>query len=342
MNLQFFFGRRPTGEVSPGTSMSFKTVNRFNGSLAGENGLLHYVPIVDRSTEVSLIMSTVEINGTKLGYLDQGRGEPVLFVHGSVSDYRTWNAQVASFAQRYRVIAYSRRYHYPNTSTGDGSDYSVDAHSRDLVELIKKLGLQRVHLIGSSYGAYTALITGIRNPDFIQTLVLGEPPVLPLLVENPDNPFHILSLAFRSLATAIKFMKFATSAIEPARKALRQGNLEDGVRLFVNGVLGEGSFERLPPPARTVLMDNANALKVELLGRGFTRFPVEEATGCKIPVLLVYGEKSPKVFHAISDRLAEILPNAERAFISGASHSMHRDNPGEYDSRVLEFLSRHS
>ncbi|MBI3004323.1 MAG: hypothetical protein HYY49_02780 [Ignavibacteriales bacterium] len=137
-------------------------------------------------------------------------------------------------------------------------------------------------------------------------------------------------------------MKFGLKAIKPAREAFQRDNLEEGVRLFANGVLGEGGFERLPQTARGVLMDNAKALKTELLGPGFSPFPVDEANACRIPVFLAYGEKSPKFFHAISHRLSKILQNTEACVIANASHSMHRDNPGEYNEKVLDFLSRHS
>ena len=286
-------------------------------------------------------MPPVEVNGTKLEYIQKGSGDPVIFVHGSVSDRRTWHAQVEAFSERYTVFAYSRRYHYPNTSTGNGSDYSVDTHAQDLAAFVKKLGLYRAHLIGSSYGAYTALLTGIRNADVVRALVLGEPPVLPLLAENPDNPLHMLSLVAKSPLTAIRFMRFGLKAIKPAREAFRRSELEEGVKLFANGVLGPGGFERLPQTARVVLMDNAQALRTELLGPGFSPFPVAEAKVCRLPVLLVYGERSPKFFHAISHRLSKILQQTEACVISNASHSMHRDNPGEYNERVLDFLSRH-
>ncbi|MBI3006499.1 MAG: alpha/beta hydrolase [Ignavibacteriales bacterium] len=287
-------------------------------------------------------MPSIEINGTTLEYIQKGSGDPVIFVHGSVSDFRTWHAQVEPFSQRYTVFAYSRRYHFPNNAAGNGSDYTVDTHAQDLASFIRKLGLSRVHLIGSSYGAYTALLTGIRNAEYVRTLVLGEPPVLPLLAENPDNPLHMVSLLTTSPLTAIRFMKFGLKAIKPAREAFRQGNLEEGVKLFANGVLGEGGFDRLPPTARGVFMDNAKALMTELLGPGFSLFPVEEAKNCRIPVLFLYGEKSPKFFHDISHRLSKILQKTEASVISNASHSMHRDNPGEYNEKVLDFLSRHS
>jgi non-heme chloroperoxidase len=54
---------------------------------------------------------TIDANGTELVYVEQGDGETVVFVHGSLSDFRSWGLQMAPFAQRYRTIAYSRRGH---------------------------------------------------------------------------------------------------------------------------------------------------------------------------------------------------------------------------------------
>ena len=59
-------------------------------------------------------MRQVNVNGVNLEYTEQGRGAPVVLVHGSVSDYRTWSVVQPRFAERYRTIAFSRRYHWPN------------------------------------------------------------------------------------------------------------------------------------------------------------------------------------------------------------------------------------
>ncbi|MFI5133874.1 MAG: alpha/beta fold hydrolase [Chitinophagales bacterium] len=286
-------------------------------------------------------MPTITINGSGFEYIEKGNGTPVVFVHGTINDYRIWKNQIERFAKQYRAISYSRRYHYPNPWKGDGSDYSLSLHAQDLAAFIKALNLDRVHLIGSSYGAYTSLITAINNPDMIKTLVLGEPPVLPLLVINPDNPLQILSLFIRDFSTAKKFMKFGLKHLKPAQKALRNNQMEEAVELFASGALGNDGYKNLPSEIKTTLMDNAPALKAELLGKNFPPFPKEEASRLNIPVLLVYGEKSPKLFHSISNLLLKILPNSKKIIIPNASHLIHEGNPVVYNEKVLEFLSKH-
>jgi pimeloyl-ACP methyl ester carboxylesterase len=286
-------------------------------------------------------MAIINIDGTSIEYVEKGKGTPVIFVHGSLNDYRIWKDQMEPFSKQYRAIAYSRRYHYPNEWKKDGSDYSLNLHVNDLVEFIRALKLDKVHLAGSSYGAYTSLITAINNPGLVKSLVLGEPPVLPLLVSDPDSPLKILSLLFRDFTSAKIFMNFGLRYMKPAQKALKNSRLEEGVRLFANGALGEGGYDKLPEELKSTFMDNAPSLKVELLGEGFPPFPETEAGKLAIPALFVYGENSPKLFHAISDKLMKILPNSEKVVIPNASHLTHGQNPVVYNEKVLEFLSRH-
>ena len=95
----------------------------------------------------------ITVNGTELHYLEQGQGDPVIFVHGAVTDLRTWGLQMEPFAQHYHTIVYSLRYHYPNAWAGDSRDYTTTVHMQDLAALIQALGLTRTHVIGSFYGA---------------------------------------------------------------------------------------------------------------------------------------------------------------------------------------------
>jgi len=287
-------------------------------------------------------MPTISINGSSFEYVEKGSGLPLLFVHGGISDYRIWEKQIEPFAQQFRVIAYSRRYHYPNPWQGDGSDYSISLHSRDLADFIKALNLEKVNLAGNSYGAFTSLMTAINNPELVKTLVLNEPPVLPLLVSNPDNPVQILSLFMRDFSTAKSFMNFGLNHMKPASKALKNNEMEKGVRLFAEGALGNGKYEEIPDEVKAIFMDNAAALKAELLGPGFPQFPEDKAKLLATPALFVYGESSPKFLCTISDLLLKILPHSEKVIIPGASHLTHGQNPNAYNSKVLEFLLKHN
>src|SRR5688572_13285774 len=138
-------------------------------------------------------MSRVTINGAVLEYQDHGGGDPVVLVHGSASDYRSWNAQMP-LSGRFRVISYSRRFHWPNEPIREGYDYSMTQHVADLGALLAALSAAPAHLVGHSYGAFVCLLLALREPHLVQTLVLAEPPVVTLFVSNQPTPLEIVKV----------------------------------------------------------------------------------------------------------------------------------------------------
>lgn len=271
-------------------------------------------------------MSTVEVNGARLTYTEAGQGDPVLFVHGSLDDLRSWRYQMAPFAARYRAIAYSRRYHHPNPWPGDGSDYSAGLHAADLAALIEALGLAPVHLVTSSYGGNIALYLTAQRPELVRSLVLCEPPLLPWLAEIEGGA---------ELWTA-----FVERIWLPARRAFEAGDLAAGARAFLDGVMGRPTFEHLNPRARAMIMDNAPEMRAETLANNyFPPFTCADAARIEQPVLLLRSELGPRVFHLIVDALCRCLPHAECGFIPGASHAMHVGNPVAFNETVLGFLA---
>ncbi len=273
-------------------------------------------------------LKTVRVNDVDLHYVEAGEGDPVVLVHGSLSDFRSWGLQMRSFSKQYHVVAYSRRYHYPNAWTGDGTDYSIDLHAEDLATFINTLRLGSVHLIGSSLGAYIALITASQHPELIRTLVIGEPPIHPLLKHSPEGEGLL--------------REFLDTVLGPSKKAFQTGDPELGVKLFIDGVVGAGAFDKLRPTVRAGLLENAPEMKAETTARDYyPRFTKEDAKRIIAPCLLLTGELSPKMFYHITEILEGWLAHAERDVVHGASHSMHTDNPQAYNETVLRFLAKH-
>ena len=66
-------------------------------------------------------MQELSLNGIDLAYIERGQGQPVLFVHGGIGDYRYWERQVEAFGSRYRAIAVSCRGHWPNRKPEPGT-----------------------------------------------------------------------------------------------------------------------------------------------------------------------------------------------------------------------------
>ena len=272
-------------------------------------------------------MAAAEINGTTLEYWESGTGVPVFFVHGSLADFRSWHRQRGPFSRHYRAIGYSRRCHFPNTAAHAGSGYSAALHAADLAALIRCLAAEPVHIVASSFGAYIALVLAVRQPALVRSLVLGEPPLFPWLEEIPGGA-PLLAL----------FMK---DAWVPAQRAFKEGRPEEGVRCFLDGVLGPGGFDAMSASARSGILDNAPEMALEASSNDlFTPLPREEVKKLSLPVLLLGGEKSRPIFSPILSELARCLPRSCRGTIPGSSHTFHIENPAAYNAAVLGFLGK--
>lgn len=285
-------------------------------------------------------MTVLNINGAALKVEERGKGEVVVFVHGSASDYRTWKKQVDQFAKEYRVVTYSRRFHWPNERIPDDVDYSMAEQVNDLGTLILKLNVSSVHLVGHSYGAFLCLLLAIKKPQLVKTLALSEPPAITLFVSSKPKPLEILKLLISRPRTGIAMIRFAVKGVAPAENAAKRDDAKGAGRLLGKCILGETFYSRLTEE-RLGQVD-ANAIKAEFLGSGFAALDSEQLRNINVPVLLVCGEHSNRLFHRIVDRLEELISDTRRVEIPDASHIMHEDNAEHYNRELRQFLKEMS
>ena len=148
-------------------------------------------------------MNAIDLGRARLAYVERGGGTPVVLVHGSSSDYRTWEPVLDPLGERFHAIAYSRRYHWPNERIPERTDYSMPEHVDDLEALVRTLEIAPAHLVGHSYGAFLCLLLAIRRPALVRSLVLAEPPVITLFTSSTPRPAEMIRLLLTRPRTAI-------------------------------------------------------------------------------------------------------------------------------------------
>lgn len=285
-------------------------------------------------------MASLSVNGASLEYFDEGKGEPVVLVHGSASDYRTWESQHRELARDYRVINYSRRFHWPNQRIREGEDYSMRQQLDDLAGLLDSLQLRRAHLVGHSYGAFLCLLLAIRNPDQVRTLVLAEPPVLTLGLRNPLKFFDLVKLLLKRQKVGGHLLHFIGKGKMPATRAFKKGDDNLGAQIIGQAVFGPEGYGNFSALRRRQVNANLSNLRAEVLGSGLITLPLNQVKKVRVPTLLINGQNSIKLFHHLTDWLKELLPVSEKKIIPNANHAMHEDNPRDFNQTVLAFLSR--
>ncbi len=267
----------------------------------------------------------------------------MVLVHGGISDLTSWEPLLGPVAERYRAISYTRRYSWPGEPIPEGADDQLLAHADDLIALVETLKLGRVHLVGNSGGGFICLLAAIKRADLFRSMVVQEPPVVPLFFSMPPKPWQLIALLVRRPRTGKALFGLITQGLLPSMAALKRNDLEDGVRIFAQAVLGPQVYASLPDQVRRHMLLDARTFRASLLGKDtFPRFTPADARVIRVPTLLMTGAISPEHNHRLADRLAELVPNVERVNIPGASHVMHWQNPDATAHAILGFLDRHA
>ena len=269
----------------------------------------------------------LQANGVELHYIERGRGEPLILLHGGQGDYRSWGPQMEAFSKHYRVISYSRRYNYPNDNPATLAYRAAYSDAEDLAALIRELDLPQVHLVGTSAGALAALVLATKHPASVRSMVLAEPPVHRWAKDDPRGE--------------ALYTEFMTKIWEPAASRFDAGDEAGAMRVLVDGFAGAGRFDNLPEAARTVALQNSRFFKAATASSDpFPAISKDEVSRLSMPILIVTGENTIALHKFVNDELARLLPKAERVTIPRSGHGSARENPQAFNELVGKFLER--
>jgi pimeloyl-ACP methyl ester carboxylesterase len=292
---------------------------------------LQAVALADETTQIRE-RSVAVGDGISLHCIECGEGEPIVFIHGGTSDYSLWEDQVQAFAREgYRAIAYSRRYNYPNENETH-PNHSASVEAADLAGLLRGLNLPRAHIVGHSYGAYTAILLALEHPELVRTLTLGEPPIVPWLTDlhgkHADEAKLLHARLYREL-------------IGPVKQAFESDNDELALRRFLDFVAGKDAVEKLPEHVLVRCRRNIGELKA--LMASDNRYPdvdQERVRKMQIPTLILSGRNSQDVGRFTDPVLERLIPEAsrKRIILDGATHLIWIEQPKECREAVLDFI----
>jgi pimeloyl-ACP methyl ester carboxylesterase len=267
-------------------------------------------------------MPTATVNGVRLFYhLTGDAGPPLALVHGAWGDHTAWDLVVPALAERFRILAHDRRGHSQSERPPGQGSRAEDA--ADLAALLERLGLAPAHVVGNSSGGSIALRLAARRPDLVRSLIVHEPPLLDLPLDDP---------------AAARAARETRARIGAVVARLATGDLEGGAREFFDTVaLGPGAWDAYPPERRRTFVANAPTY---LDGaRDPEAFTVDLAALAAFPrpVLLTYGDQSLPYFPPIVRTLGAVPPRAEVRLLAGVGHVPHTTHPEAYAATVAAF-----
>ena len=265
-------------------------------------------------------MSTLQLSATRVEYLEQGEGEPVVLLHSSASSSRQWRHAVERLCGRYRVIA-PDLYGYGGTSPWCGRAAFQLEHEAEIVCALLRRASGRAHLVGHSFGGAVALHVARTRPDLLLTLTVIEPVA-----------FHLLR--HEDVVAFVEIMALANHV----SNALACGDYFDGAGRFIDYWSGPGAWAALPQHKHREMA--ACLAKVALDFEATMKEPValQDFASLALPTLVVQGTRSPRPTRRICELLVQVLPDAELERLDGAGHMAPLTHADAVNRLIERFL----
>ena len=251
-----------------------------------------------------------ELPGVRLWFRDTGgSGIPVVLLHASTGSSRNWDYQIPAFtAAGYRVIAYDRRGWGRSTATPDAQPGTA---ADDLHALMKYLGVNRFHLLGTAGGGFVAFDYALSFPEELRSLVVA------------NSIGGMQDTDYLELGRRLRPPQF--DALPPELRELgpsyRAANPDGTVRWV--------ELERGSRQAGATAQPYRNRMTFSLLET------------MKVSTLLIAGGADMYAPPPLLGLFTARIRNSESLILPDVGHSGYWEQPEVFNRAVLDFIRKH-
>jgi len=272
------------------------------------------------------VTKEMAVNGVTMKYVEQGRGEVVLLLPLGLSDSRAFESSREAVAGSYRYVSPTLRYFGRDPWPDGGANFSIATHVGDLAAFIRALDAGPVNVVGWSYGGGLGIVLALQHPELVKRLFLYEQQ----LVSWVTAPAEIAAIGAARKA-----------AFGPAVVASKGGDQAAAARMVMDAAGGRpGSFDQLPPPIRTMFIDNARALPLLFGAPPPPPITCAQLGRLRMPVAIALGEATP-VFYATPAREAHrCMPGSTLIVVPSERHFWPVHAPSAFTGTLFAFLKR--
>lgn len=274
---------------------------------------------------------TATANGVRLHYVRGGSGYPVVLIHGFGQTWYEWRKVMPALAERYEVIAPDLRGMGDSAPAKSGFDKRTAAE--DVYQLLQRLGLESVRLVGHDVGVMVAYAYAAAHPEEVRRLVLFEGVI-------PDESIY----TFPSITPKgeglwdFGFFMAGYGMAEFLVSGRERGFLERFFRILAHN---QDAFTDadLDEYART----QRDPAKLRASFEYFRAFPEDVAqnreyarTKLRMPVLALGGEYSPG--NVIVEQAKRYATDVRGGVVPGSGHWIPEERPEDFQQQLLEFF----
>jgi len=265
----------------------------------------------------------IEINGLQVHYRDEGKGFPIVLLHGTASSLHTWDDWTKVLTKNYRVI----RMDLPAfgiTGPNKNADYSIKAYTIFLHQFLMKINVDRFYLAGNSLGGNIAWNYTAEHPEKIRKLILVDASGLPT---NKPQP-----AIFRMAKTPIlsSFFLYVTPKFFVKKNMKEVYGDENKI---TDSLITRYHKMALRVGNRQAFIDRANIdFKLD------AKENLDKLKSIKTPTLLIWGAKDSWIPLSNGKRMDLLLVNSKLVVIENAGHVPMEENPKESLGILKSFL----
>jgi pimeloyl-ACP methyl ester carboxylesterase len=270
------------------------------------------------------------IHGYRRAFRIAGSGPALLLIHGVGDKSESWGPVHAKLAQRFTVIAPDLLGH--GESDKPRADYSLPAFANGMRDLLAVLGIERVTLVGHSFGGGVAMQFAYQYPHLVERLVLvsagGVESDVSFALRFAAMPMGSEALAMVRVPGALPAMRVFGRAVQALLGSTKFGrDAVDTVRLL-EGFRDPAALSAFARTLRSVV--DGRGQYVTMLDRSYL---VES-----IPVQIIWGEDDLviPVSHARTAHAA--MAGSRLEIFEKSGHVPHHDHPDRFVEVVERFM----
>lgn len=264
-------------------------------------------------------------------YVDEGKGQPILFLHGALSNSNTWRKVIPVLSKKYRCIAIDLPLGGHYLPVSDRVDVTPVGIAKIIHACIESLSLAKVTVVSNDTGGAYVQVFASLFPDKIEKLIFSNCEVLDVF---PPMKFKYLVWAVR-----IPGFTFLLSRIFSFKKMLKSN--------FVMGLLSSKiTNEELYGLYLANFIHNKSVRKnfadaARHWSPLYTRAAAQKMKNLKIPVLILWGDADVKLFPvSLGETLKDIFQDATLIKIAGAQTYIQEDQPEQTSREILMFMEK--
>lgn len=254
------------------------------------------------------------INGIRMAFADEGRGLPLLFLHGFPLNRNAWTNQLEAFKSRFRVIVPDLRGF--GDSGSSAGPVSMSCFADDIWALGQHLGLGPVILAGHSMGGYIALAIAKAYPAMLRGLVLV------------------------GTKAGSDSVDAASEHLEVAKKLIRggpSGVLEDLASNMLSSANPDG--DKVASVLSCMTSASPEGIAGALRGMALRPDMNDVLDKIRVPTLIISGSEDRVLPVRESEALARAIPDSRLRIIPKAGHLVALDQSEAFNDAMKEWLA---